>query len=134
MVNRRERGPGGAQMDELVGRIVANVGIDKATAEKAVGIILQFLLNEGPADKVRNLIDKMPGADTAIEAAPPDSSSGGIFGGGVMAAGSRMMSVGLSMGQVQAVTRETISYAREKVGEDAVGEIVGAIPGLGQFV
>ena len=134
MVNRRERGPGGAQMDELVGRIVANVGIDKATAEKAVGIILQFLLKEGPADKVRNLIDKMPGADTAIEAAPPDSSSGGIFGGGVMAAGSRMMSVGLSMGQVQAVTRETIAYAREKVGEDAVGEIVGAIPGLGQFV
>ena len=38
------------------------------------------------------------------------------------------------MGQVQAVTRETIGYAREKAGEDAVGEIVGAIPGLGQFV
>jgi hypothetical protein len=121
-------------MDELIGRIVANVGIDRATAEKAVGIILQFLLKEGPADKVRNLIDKLPGADAALQAAPPDTSSGGIFGGGVMAAGSRMMSVGLSMGQVQAVTRETISYAREKVGEDAVGEIVGAIPGLGQLV
>jgi hypothetical protein len=32
------------------------------------------------------------------------------------------------------VTRETIAFAREKVGEDAVGEIVGAIPGLGQFI
>ena len=51
MVNRRERGPGGAQMDELVGRIVANVGIDNATAEKAVGIILQFLLKEGRRTK-----------------------------------------------------------------------------------
>ena len=121
-------------MDELIGRIVANVGVDRAAAEKAVGIILQFLLKEGPADKVRNLLDKLPGADAVIAAAPEDSGSGGIFGGGVMAAGSRMMSVGLSMGQVQAVTRETISYAREKVGEDAVGEIVGAIPGLGQFV
>jgi len=127
-------GLGGAQMDELIGRIVANVGVDRAAAEKAVGIILQFLLKEGPADKVRNLLDKLPGADAAIAAAPEDSGSGGIFGGGVMAAGSRMMSIGLSMGQVQAVTRETISYAREKVGEDAVGEIVGAIPGLGQFV
>ena len=127
-------GLGGAQMDELIGRIVANVGVDRATAEKAVGIILQFLLKEGPVDKVRNLLDKLPGADAAIAAAPADSGSGGIFGGGVMAAGSRMMSVGLNMGQVQAVTRETISYAREKVGEDAVGEIVGAIPGLGQFV
>jgi hypothetical protein len=134
MVNRRERGAGEGQMDELIGRLVANVGVDRTAAEKAVGIILQFLLKEGPVDKVRGLIEKLPGADAAIQAAPPDSSSGGIFGGGIMAAGSRMMSVGLSMGQVQAVTRETIGYAREKVGEETLGEIVGAIPGLGQFV
>jgi len=121
-------------MDELIGRLVANVGVDRAAAEKAVGIILQFLLKEGPADKAKALVDKMPGAQAAIAAAPPDPNSGGVFGGGVMAAGSRMMAVGLSMAQVQAVTRETIGYAREKVGEDAVGEIVGAIPGLGQFV
>jgi hypothetical protein len=121
-------------MDELIGRLVANVGVDRVVAEKAVGVILQFLLKEGPADKVRSLIDKLPGADAAMAAAPPDTSSGGIFGGGVMAAGSRMMAVGLTMGQVQAVTRETIGYVREKVGEDAVGEIVGAIPGLSQFV
>jgi hypothetical protein len=121
-------------MDELIGRLVANVGVDRAAAEKAVGIILQFLVQEGPADKVKNLIDKLPGADATMKAAPADSGSGGIFGSGVMAAGTRMMAVGLSMGQVQAVTRETIGYAREKVGEDAVGEIVGAIPGLGQFV
>ena len=121
-------------MDELIGRLVASVGVDKATAEKAVGIILQFLSKEGPADKVRILIDKLPGADAAIRSAPADSDAGGMFGGGIMAAGTRMMAAGLSMGQVQAVTRETIGYVREKAGEDAVGEIVGAIPGLGQFV
>ncbi len=32
------------------------------------------------------------------------------------------------------VTREVIAYTREKVGEDAIGEIVGAIPGLSQFI
>jgi hypothetical protein len=121
-------------MEELIGRLVANVGVDRAAAEKAVGIILQFLLKEGPAGKVETLIQKLPGAAAAIAAAPPDSGTGGMFGGGIMAAGSRMMAAGLNMGQVQAVTRETIGYAREKVGEDAVGEIVGAIPGLGQFV
>jgi hypothetical protein len=121
-------------MDELIGRLVANVGVDRAAAEQAVGIILQFLLKEGPPGKVEALIQKLPGAAAAIAAAPPDPGTGGMFGGGVMAAGSRMMAAGLSMGQVQAVTRETIGYAREKVGEDAVGEIVGAIPGLGQFV
>ncbi len=121
-------------MDELIGRLVANVGVDRTAAEHAVGIILQFLVKEGPADKVQNLIDKLPGAAAAMQAAPADDGSGGMFGGGVMAAGTRMMAAGLNMGQVQAVTRETIGYAREKVGEDAVGEIVGAIPGLGQFV
>jgi hypothetical protein len=45
-----------------------------------------------------------------------------------------MMAAGLSMGQVQGVTREVIAYAREQAGEDAIGEIVGAIPGLGQFI
>ena len=49
-------------MDELVARLVANVGIDKATAEKAVGIIFDFLLKEGPPDKVQALIDRLPGA------------------------------------------------------------------------
>ena len=38
------------------------------------------------------------------------------------------------MGQVQGVTQRIIAYAREKAGEDTVGEIVGSIPGLGQFV
>lgn len=122
-------------MDELIGRLVANTGVDRAAAETAVGIILQFLMKEGPADKVQALVDQLPGAAAVIEKAPPYSSSGGMFGGGgIMAAGTRMMAAGLSMGQVQGVTRETIAFAREKVGEDAVGEIVGAVPGLGQFV
>ena len=116
-------------MDELIGRLVTKTGIDRAARQTAVGIILQFLNKEGPADKVQQLIDKLPGAAEAIESAPDDSGSGGMFGGGVMAAGTRMMAAGLSMGQVQAVTRETIGYAREQIGEDAVGEIVGAIPG-----
>ena len=64
-----------------------------------------------------------------------DASGGGGFAmGGIMGAGTKMMAAGLSMGQVQAVTRETIAFAREKAGEDAIGEIVGAIPGLSQFV
>ena len=54
--------------------------------------------------------------------------------GGVMGTGMRLMSAGLSMGQVQSVTRAVIAYTREKAGEDAVGEIVAAIPGLAQFV
>jgi hypothetical protein len=38
------------------------------------------------------------------------------------------------MGQVQSVTKEIIAYTREKAGDEAIGEIVAAIPGLSQFV
>jgi hypothetical protein len=124
-------------MDELIARLVADVGIDRATAEKAVGIILEFLVKEGPADKVQPLLAKLPGAEAVMQRAATESDSAGLMAGamgGVMGAGMRMMSTGLSMGQVQSVTRAVIAYTREKAGEDAVGEIVAAVPGLSQFV
>jgi hypothetical protein len=118
-------------MDELLNRLVANVGVDRGIAEKAVGIILAFLLKEGPSDKVQTLINLMPGADAAVHSA---TSEGGSGMGGIMGVGTKLMAAGLDMTQMQGVTRELIAYCREKAGEDTVGEIVGSIPGLGQFV
>ena len=118
-------------MDELIGRLVANVGVDREAAQKAVGIILDFLVKEGPPDKVQPLIDKLPGGQAVLDAQKASDAGGGMFAmGGLMGAGTKLMAAGLSMGQVQGVTKEIIAYAREKAGEDAVGEIVGAIPGL----
>jgi hypothetical protein len=118
-------------MQELLDRLVGNVGVDRAVAEKAVGIILAFLLKEGPSDKVQALINQIPGADAAMQA---DAAEGGSGMGGIMGVGTKLMAAGLGMDQMQAATREIISFAREKIGEDAVGEIVGSIPGLGQFL
>jgi hypothetical protein len=120
-------------MDELVDRLVTAVGVERPVADKAIGIILAFLVKEGPPDKVKALLDAMPGAEAV---ATRVGAQGGIFGalGGVMGAGTQLMAAGLSMGQVQGVTREVIAYAREKAGEDVVGEVVAAIPGLSQFV
>jgi hypothetical protein len=123
-------------MDELVERLVANVGVEPAVARKAVGIIFDFLLKEGPADKVRALIASLPDSASLEQAVASASGGGGILGGmgGVMGAGSRLMSAGLSMADVQSVTREVLAFAREKAGEDAVADVVGSIPGLSQFV
>lgn|SRR5262249_18149754 len=122
-------------MDELIGRLTANCGVDQQVAEKSIGIILDFLHKEGPADKVQELIDKLPGGAALAAQASEGQSSGRMFSmGGIMGAANRLMSAGLSMGQVQCVTREVVAYARDKAGEDTVGEVVGAIPGLGQFV
>ncbi len=122
-------------MDELIARLVADIGIDRAAAEKAVGIILDFLVKEGPADKVQPLLAKLPGAEALIVKTASDGGGGLMAGmGGVMGAGMRMMSAGLSMGQVQDVGRSVLAYAREKAGDKVVGEIGTAIPGLSQFV
>ncbi|RCS23307.1 DUF2267 domain-containing protein [Phyllobacterium salinisoli] len=122
-------------MDELVARITSNVGIDPATATKAVGLILAFLQKEGPADKVAALIAAIPGAQEAITEA---SSQGGGFlsgmMGGVMGLGTQLMGAGLGMSEISGVSKETIAYAREKAGAGPVDAVVDSIPGLSQFV
>lgn len=123
-------------MDELIRRLVADAGVDRTAAEKAISIILDFLVREGPADKMRPFLAMLPGAE-ALKHKAVSESGGGFLGGatgGVMGAGVRMMSAGLSMGHVQSVTREVIAYAREKAGENLVGATVAVIPGLAQFV
>jgi len=118
-------------MDELINRITTNVGIDADTAQKAVGAILAFLQSEGPADKVKQLLDSVPGSEALIAQAP----SGGMLSmGGVMGLGAKLMGMGLGMGEISKVAKETMGFARENGAGDAVDEIVASIPGLSQFV
>jgi hypothetical protein len=127
-------------MEELIGRITAAAGIDAGLAQKAIGMILNFLKKEGPAAEVSQLVGALPGAEALMAA---NTGGGGMMGslagmmpggGGVMGLGASLMGAGLSMGQVQSVSKEMFAFGREKAGEDAMGAIVGAIPGLGQFV
>jgi hypothetical protein len=127
-------------MDELIERLVA-LGIDRTAAEKAIGIVFNFLVREGPADKVRPFLAKLPGAEALMaktaDGGADDAGAGGFLGGGmggIMGAGMQMMALGLSMGHVQSVAREILAYSREKAGADAVAEAVAAIPGLAQFI
>lgn len=128
-------------MEELVSRIMAASGLDEATARKAIGIILAFLQKEGPPAEIGQLMAALPGAQELADSA--NGGKGGLMGmvggmmgggGGVMALGGQLMAVGLSMGQIQSVSKEMFAVGREKAGEDTMGAIVGAIPGLGQFV
>jgi hypothetical protein len=126
-------------MEELITRIVANVGIDDATAHQAVRIILSFLYQQGDREKVTALADKIPGAAEYIEASEDGSAAtlgglGGLMGGGAMEVLGKLQAIGLGMGQIQGVTKETVDFARDKAGADIVNDIVSSIPGLGQFV
>ena len=120
-------------MDELIGRLVAKAGIDSAVAEKIIGIILGFLRNEGPANKVQALIDRIPGAEAAIAASSNGGGLARLMGGGLMALGTKLMGLGLGMGDIQNVARELFRFGRDKIGADQMGEIITGTPGLSQI-
>jgi hypothetical protein len=132
-------------MEELVARLSSLAGIDAATAEKAVAIILAFLEKEGPADAVAKLVDAIPGAQDAVNATmSAEGSSGGLMGmlggmfgnmgGGITALGGQLMGIGLDLGQMQTIGKELFAFASDRAGPDVVGKIVSEVPGLGQFV
>ena len=121
------------KMDELIGRLAIRAGIDGAVAEKTVGIILDFLRNEGPSDQVQMLINMIPGAEAAIAASNNSSGLARLMGGGLMAVGTRLMGLGLGMGEIQNIAHELFRFGRDKIGADQMGEIIAGTPGLSQF-
>jgi hypothetical protein len=131
-------------MQDVINSIAEKVGIEPALAEKAVGIILGFLQKNGPEGAVSSMMESMPGAAELVAThAPAEGGGGGLLGGlmsmvggggSVMALGQQLMSEGIGMGQIGELSKELFAQAKEKVGEDKMGEIVAAIPGLSQFV
>ena len=120
-------------MDELIGQLADEAGIDTAVAEKTVGIILGFLRSEGPSDKVQALIDTIPGAEAVIAVSNEGGGLTRLMGGGLMAVGTRLMALGLGIGDIQNIARELFRFGRGKIGADQMGEIISGTPGLSQF-
>ena len=52
------------------------------------------------------------------------------MGGGLMALGTKLMGLGLGMGEIQNVARELFRFGRDKIGADQMGEIIAGTPGL----
>ncbi len=120
-------------MDELTAWLASKAGIENVVAEKTIGILLGYLRDEGPSDKVQALIDKIPGAEAAISASENSSGLARLMGGGLMAVGTRLMALGLGVSDIQNIARELFRFGRDKVGEDQMGAIIAGTPGLSQF-
>jgi hypothetical protein len=125
-------------MEDLIARIAAAAGVEPEIAKKAVEMILAFLRKEGPQAEVDALFAAVPGA---AEAAGAGSNGGGALngligaiGGGVMGLAGRLTSLGLGMSEMQTIGREVFAYVREKAGDELVGQVAAAIPGLAQFL
>jgi hypothetical protein len=120
-------------MNELVDELAARAGIDDAIAEKTAGIMLDYLRSEGPAETVQALIDRIPGAEAAIVAAREGSGLSRLMGGGLMAVGTRLMALGLTITDIQKTARELFAFGGDKIGADRMRAIIAATPGLTHF-
>jgi len=120
-------------MDELIGQLAEKAGIERAVAEKTIGIMLNFLRNEGPPQQVQALIDGIPGAETVIAASRTGGGLSRLMGGGLMAVGSRLIGLGLGITDIQAIARELFRFGRDKIGADQMSAIVAGTPGLSQL-
>ncbi len=71
-------------MDELIARITDAVGIEEETAQTAIGVILNFLNQEGPDEAMAQLVGAIPGAEELLaslaEGEGDDGDGGGLLG------------------------------------------------------
>jgi len=134
-------------MENLIAEVAAGAGVGPDVARKAVALILDFLKREAPEEAVNALFDKAPALRAIAATAHTGgeglghtlrglmgTGAGAMGGGGLMALGGDLMNLGLGMDQVQTVGKTVFAYAREKGGDELVGEISASIPGLSQFI
>ena len=134
-------------MENLIAEVASSAGVEPDVARKAVALVLDFLKREAPEDAAKTLFDKAPAFRAIVATASTGgeglggtlrgmmgTGAGAMGGGGLMALGGDLMNLGLDMTQVQAIGHTVFSYAREKGGDELVGEISAAIPGLSQFI
>jgi hypothetical protein len=127
-------------MEDLIARIAAAAGVEPEIAKKSVEMILAFLRKEGPQAEVDALFAAVPGAAEAADAASGESGGGalngliGAMGGGIVGLAGGLTSLGLGMGEMQIIGRQVFAYVREKAGDELVGQVAAAIPGLTQFL
>ena len=129
-------------MQELIERVSGTIGIDRATAEKAIGIIFGLIRQHGDDGLVKELFAKLPGAETrADEPGQPKSGLSGMFSGALSGLGgaaatvfSGLKSVGLDRKQIKTLGHEVLGYVKEQAGETLTKNVVGSINGLSDLV
>lgn len=124
-------------MNDIIRQISEATGIQPNVAEKALGMMLGFLEKEGEDGKVHQMLAAIPGARDLVSQYGGDGSGGflaGLAGGGIMGLGQQLMGLGMGMGEITALAKQTIAIAKQYAGEQVVDEVVASIPGLGQFV
>lgn len=132
-------------MPELIQRIVDGAGLDATTAQQAVGSIMSFLQQNVPEGAFNGFLQSIPEAKGILEQTSSAASSGsglmgslmgamgsmmGGSGGNIMALFGELSAQGLSMEQMQNIGTEIFAFAKEKMGEEQVAQLLESVPAL----
>lgn len=130
-------------MQDLIAGIVAQLGIDEGLAQKGVGAVLSVLQDHADQGDMSALLSALPGAQDLLAefAAGGDGGGGGLLGGLSGALGGSLggaigtlLKSGLDKDQLQQLVPLFLGYAKEQAGDELVGRVVGAVPGLDGLV
>src|SRR5262245_23537122 len=110
-------------MDDFIGRLVARVGVDRVAAAQADGI-LQFLTAHALPAPMHALVDRAFAID-----APPAAPVRSMRSSSPRSFGRHVIPAALGMGLTQDIGPAVAAFTRETAGDNAVGRMVGAVPG-----
>lgn len=128
-------------MHILVDRIIEQTGLDAYKAEAAVGVILNYIAKNSTTEELDALMEAFPAAAEFL-AIDEATENKGLFGGlaskmnasvGILAALNEMTNLGLSVAEIQQVSKITVSYTREKIGPELADELIARVPGLAEI-
>ncbi len=119
-------------MDELIARIASEAAITPEAARKSLSAFLSFLDSNAPKERLAPFLAASPGIEQLV--VKPKGGLLGMFSGGLMTLYSDLTSAGLSMTQMQQAGEAMLEYAREKVGDDKIEELVDSVPALRQLL
>lgn len=128
-------------MHILVDRIIEQTGLEAYKAEAAVGVILNYIAKNSTTEELDALMEAFPAAAEFL-AIDEATENKGLFGGlaskmnasvGILAALNEMTNLGLSVAEIQQVSKITVSYTREKIGPELADELIARVPGLAEI-
>ena len=128
-------------MSNIITELATKAGISPELARKGMGMTLEFLKGQLPADAYSQLSAAVPGAEGMVAAAnqAEGQPAGGVFGsvagmlgklvggGGAELAG-KLANAGFSMEQVQSFLPQVLAFLKDKLPPDVLQKLSGLIP------
>ena len=118
-------------MEELIERLRDKAGVEPEAAETAISAIITYLDKNAPPSRMEELYAAVPGARELA-----GRRSGGLFAGmgGLFGVYTQLKSAGLSSEQMQSAGTELLAFTREKVGDEAIDDVIASVPALKQLL